>query len=851
MATTTDAYGHGGLALAGSATTTFVHGNQVDSDIVFEWDLDGDGDFDADVEDVTAYVYDAESFTGRDWPSQLRGKAGPGQLRLRLRNDDDRFSYFNADSPLNQDGRSLDPGRRIRVRISGATDIDPVLLARDRFDGDGAVTTDELGNAWQHQTPYVFTRVSGQATAPTSGQQSEMLIDTGETDYYAQVTISEMGDNVTASAGLQENNEVRLIYRWQDDANYSYLSMVTFNGSNVLVYEAFDVVAGAASSTYGPHSTVGSTGIDDSEGDHRRRITIGVYVAGSVAHFYLNGARVTTTNETAFQLDETRVGLYASYGVGNRAPAFDEFAVWDRIPADTEGVLWTGYVIDVLPEAAPGAPKTVTVTAEGVLAQLAGSTIQPGAWAGSQKTGVAIGDAVERAGLLYPPGVLAVGAFNAGSSSDAEIGALTHCRKLEEVEFGFLHEAPEGWLIFRDRTYRDALTTTATFSDAEGAQFSYQEFDLLNWRREIVNKVTCGVSYGTPDLVVVGGGTNTSAATGVNRPINFTVPALNDGDLFVVMITSTIDSNSENWLVPIFWVRERDTGASVSRRTQVYTHIGAASENGSTVTFYNDTGNAGGSYILRYYQLRNWYGTHEGIAIGPWAVGTGFAGADPEPILPPWGDTNPTAFIAQRCGTRLAGAGAVANPTYPLGYVNGFSVFQNGTSGDDDDCGMQLSSKLAMASIEDPATFTGFTNLQNAETSVIAVRGRNGSPPEPRGRLRVTVEDVDSQRMHGTVASYDACDLFRTEDDAETWCELMLTRYARVRPVVRITFTATLSGAYRAQAYKRRLGDKVRVVATQGTGMGIDADFHVESIKHSWTDAGKLWVTTWELSPAG
>ena len=38
---------------------------------------------------------------------------------------------------------------------------------------------------------------------------------------------------------------------------------------------------------------------------------------------------------------------------------------------------------------------------------------------------------------------------------------------------------------------------------------------------------------------------------------------------------------------------------------------------------------------------------------------TALAGADPEPILPTWGDTNPSMFLAQRGGTRLSGAGAV------------------------------------------------------------------------------------------------------------------------------------------------------------------------------------------------
>lgn len=847
---TTDAYGQSGLALAGSAETEFVHGPQVDSDIVVEWDLDGDGDFDSDEEDVTSYLYEAESFTGRNWPSQLQGKAGPGTLRMTLRNDDDRFSYFNADSPLNQGGRTLDPGRKLRIRTSDATDVDPVLLARDRFTGGlETITTDELGNTWTHRTPYNWVVVSDVAQHVNSGQEVLMTLDAGAADYYVQITIAEAGDNVKATAGLQENNYVRLIYRYQDDSNYSYVSWAPSDNTGVHVIEGVDVVAGVATSIYGPFRDLDFD--DDSAGDHRRRVTIGVHAVGTAVDYYINGTLRNSVSETGLQTDETEVGISAYYGIGNEAPAVDEFAVWDRFPSDTDGVLWTGYVTDVFPEAAPGAPKVVTVTAEGPLAQLAQATIQPEPYAGQLRTGTAIGDAVEKAGLLYPPGVLARGTVTAGSSSSVEINALAHARKFEEVEFGFLHEAPEGWLVFRDRSYRSGLTTSATFSDVEGAQHNYQTFELLQWRRELINRVTAGVSYGGPNLPVVGGISKAGTASGVARTITWTFPAsVEDGDLFVLIITSTIANNNENWLVPLWWVRNRDTGASSSKRTQVYTHIAAASEASSTVTFYNDAAAAGGSFIIGYYQIRDWYGTHEGIAIGPWAVGESFAGADPQAILPPWGDTNPTAFIAQRAGTSTGGAGSVSNSVFPLGYANGTDSFQNGSGSDIHDCGIQLCQKVAMSAVEDASSFTGFSGLNNAETSVIAIRGKNGSPPEPRGRFRVTVEDTDSQTKHNTVASYDACDLFPNESEAADWCDLMLTTYAQLRPIVRISFTATVSSTYRRQAYLRRLGDKIRVVATQGTGMGIDADFHIESIRHRWSHGGKLWTTAWELSPA-
>lgn len=851
---TTSVRGHGLLSLGGSADVEFVHGPQAASNVQFLWDFDNDGDFDSDEENVTTYIVEAEARTGRDWPSQLQGKAGPGRLQMRMVNDDDRFSYFNDDSPLNQNGNSLDPGARFRIQVEGTTGVDPVLLVHDRFDGTGAITTDELGTPWEHQaTGSSLIRTDGTASIFASpNATAEMVIDTGETDYYVQMTIAVVGDNVLFDAGVQENNEIRLIYRWQDSDDYSYLAFYPFDGIQVHSVEAFDVVAGTPTSIFGPVSDVGSGGSGvDSEGDHRSRVTIGAHVVDDEVNYYVNGCKITSSPETALQTDETHVGIHMYYGLTNSSPQIDTFAVYDTLPVGTDGVIWTGKILDVFPEAIAGPQKYVRVTAEGTLTELAGASIKPSAWAGRMKTGIAVGDAIERAGLLYPPGELDLGDAYAGSSSSVEIAALAHARKMEEVEIGFLHEAPEGWLVYQDRSYREALDTTASFSDADDAQYHYETFELLPWRREIINKISAGVSYGSPNLIVVGGGSNGGTSSGVQQSIGFTFPAsVNDGDLFVVLVVSTVADDDEGWLVPLWWVRNRDTGASSSKRTQVYTHIAAASEASSAVTFYADAASAGGSFITAYYQIRDWYGSHEGIHIGTWAIGNSFLGADPEPILPPWGDINPSALIAQRAGVSNGGAGAITDPTYPLGYVNSLSVFQNGSGSNVHDCGLLVATKLAMTALDDPSTFTGFTNLL-AETSVIAIRGRNGSPAEPRGRLRVTVEDADSQRKHNIVATYNGTDVFPSEDLAETWCNLMLTRYSGIRPIIRLSFTATKSSSYRAQAYLRRLSDKIHVTATNNAGMGIDDDFHIESITHRWTKGTTHWTVTWELSPAG
>lgn len=118
---------------------------------VLEVDWDNDGDFDEDFELMNPFVYQEsviETITGRDYASQVAGRASPGQLRVTLNNDDDRFSRFNTESPLY--GLAL-PGRKVRLRSSDSTPIDPVVLARDRFRrSDGALGDTENELTWAH-----------------------------------------------------------------------------------------------------------------------------------------------------------------------------------------------------------------------------------------------------------------------------------------------------------------------------------------------------------------------------------------------------------------------------------------------------------------------------------------------------------------------------------------------------------------------------------------------------------------------------------------------------------------------------------------------------------------------------
>jgi hypothetical protein len=68
--------------------------------------------------DETAYLLSADWKRGRDYASQLTGRASAGQLDVQLRNIDGRFASFNSAGALY--GKLL-PGRRVRIRTTSPT----------------------------------------------------------------------------------------------------------------------------------------------------------------------------------------------------------------------------------------------------------------------------------------------------------------------------------------------------------------------------------------------------------------------------------------------------------------------------------------------------------------------------------------------------------------------------------------------------------------------------------------------------------------------------------------------------------------------------------------------------------
>jgi hypothetical protein len=828
--TTFDVFPSGGLEVGGTAPFTVDHGGgQVAADLVVEWDFDNDGDFDQDVEDITSLVRSAEWRTGRDWASNLTGRTQPGELRLSVDNRTDRFSWFNTSSPVNTAPYSLRTGRRIRVRDAAAAPDDPVLLARDRFSrSDGPLGSAETAQAWTAQLNDGFELSGSRARAALSGAVSSNTVstlDVGVTDHYVQGTLPSFPAS-THSVGV--------VARFEDDDNYvrAYRSGAFF----VILAET---VAGApallAQFDIAPWPDM----------------TIGLGVVGDQATVYVGGVAVMT--ETITPADGTEAGLYAFKGSNTALPpTVDEFHVWDHVAGATEGVLWSGEVTQIQPTVGIGPVKIATVIAHGPLDRAAGLSVQsPRVARADNPTGLLVGDVMARAGLCHPPAPdgLDLGDVVTGPVGMDDANALALARIGEEVERGFLHETADGYIGFQSASARATATPAASFADDDSGQFKYAEIEPLDHHREVVNRVTAGVAPSAPSPV--GFFTRSvTTAIGVTNHCDVLLPSTDPGDLLIIFVRRANQTVGVRWLSPIWWTNHRPDEPDAIR-TRVYMRNCDGSESGDTIRFYTDSGPAGGGWVAHIWQVQDWYAATQGVKLADFVEGR-----DPAALDHGFGRVS-TLYIAVCSGTTGAGSGSLVGMTFPDGYDNGTAtaLTVNG------DVFVATARKLDVVDAEDPSAFDGDEDFALVESSVIAVRGFNGphdvlptikNPGQfeaSPGRF-VTVDDIGSQDEHRAVRSHPAPNLFATEADAETYGEGVIASHADDRPVVRITWPATVSAAYRNQALRRRVGDQVWLRASAETGLGIDGAFFIESVAGMVDEAGKRWHVTWELSPA-
>jgi hypothetical protein len=150
-----------------------------------------------------------------------------------------------------------------------------------------------------------------------------------------------------------------------------------------------------------------------------------------------------------------------------------------------------------------------------------------------------------------------------------------------------------------------------------------------------------------------------------------------------------------------------------------------------------------------------------------------------------------------------------------------------------------------------PGPFGGqFTGYDIVETSIVAIRGYAGEDPTANGGVPVTSDNTASQNERGAILPHpNPGILFEDEAAALAYNDRILTRFGADRPILSIGFVATASTRHRKTAIDRQLSDRVTVNASNNAGLGVAADYFIETIRGQLTHGTRSWLVTYDLSP--
>ena len=215
----------------------------------------------------------------------------------------------------------------------------------------------------------------------------------------------------------------------------------------------------------------------------------------------------------AARLDNS-TGIYSSFNTsssltGNLLPGRK---VRLRSTDPAAKTLWTGFLDTLEPVTSLSGAHNVVLRASGPLARINRARVRI-AMTTATATGAIVtailnatnwpvGDRTIDTGLTTIERFFSGGPFSAG-----ERPALYTLRLVEETEFGYIGEAPDGKIVFEDRHHRltqaTSKTSQATYTDASDGTLVYSQIQQLDPLREIYNRIEAEVRHYVTGSVAV------------------------------------------------------------------------------------------------------------------------------------------------------------------------------------------------------------------------------------------------------------------------------------------------------------------------------------------------------------
>ncbi len=112
----------------------------------------------------------------------------------------------------------------------------------------------------------------------------------------------------------------------------------------------------------------------------------------------------------------------------------------------------------------------------------------------------------------------------------------------------------------------------------------------------------------------------------------------------------------------------------------------------------------------------------------------------------------------------------------------------------------------------------------------------------------LTSEDGTSQTAYGTRSFRNPSPFLPSSKEAQDWCDYNIGIFADPIPILSMPVIGNKDGTHLNQVTRRDISDRITVVATGSSDLGIGEDFFIEAERHR-IDARKTHIVTWDLSP--
>ena len=141
------------------------------------------------------------------------------------------------------------------------------------------------------------------------------------------------------------------------------------------------------------------------------------------------------------------------------------------------------------------------------------------------------------------------------------------------------------------------------------------------------------------------------------------------------------------------------------------------------------------------------------------------------------------------------------------------------------------------------------TNSATGTAGYLTKLQARGTAVTTKNPCTVRAIDATSQASYGERKYVAKTKFIPTTSEAQDWCDYHAAIYGSPTNILTMVVPASTSGNI-GQALSRDLSDRITVTATNDAKLGVNADFFVESEKHTVTAGGTQHVTSWQLSPA-